>query len=609
MERFAREMARCYAKAPRWPEEELYSVIADALRVIGNTSKKYTDPTCVELSEDELEAENRRKMIEIFNGRSGVPGKKDMPPVLSFIHSRKELFKWLTTCFNNHTRGLVHRHRFTAKRTGSKVPPKGSPELVTWNRERQKPEVSLDANPEIRSRLEYQAVGGSGEHGEVDSDMEALLTPTEFLVFQQYSHPNAAALALATVDAFRGRNVSEVTLKVEHLSFGVGLSVQEFEAISATVRTKFDAYRAGKHRSGAERLAPVPPSRREALSSAEFLVYQQLTNPNQSARAMAAATRSPVQVEHLAAGIGMPVDLFQRLTAEVKTKLMDTSTQQNVAVAALEKIFDVQVPRSLPSLVIRRLFTLAARAQYEKVDENVATLLRNVGAEPPQVDTQKNLTCFGVLFSRNHHVCSACQARTACSAKAANFGLDQVTIAPSLLSARASVRTAEVIGAPSAPAPEAKKQAPAPSSPTSEREEEIRSYLEQHFKAVECYGENYYKHRAERRDKRVKHIVWVGERKEAVHPELNPRFCVRFCNPSVALQGKLVKLRGAFYAPESMSVKQVCELIAVHADRLFSDDPQDDVTVGQVCGLISACAKHMWVELVDGLRVLPLKRP
>lgn len=557
-EGFAREMARNYCNAD-WPEDTVYSVMADILRVIGNVAKRYTDISCPELLEEELEAEGRKKVISLFVGCNDIPGKEDKQPILERIKSRSELFAFIATCLNNHTRGLVHRHRFTAKRTGSRVPPKGSPDLAKWSRDYQKPEISLDAFPELRSRREFQIVTSPADGNEITDDMEELLTPMEYLVFQQFTHPNTSSLVLATVDAWRGKNLVDVHIKTEHQAGGLGISVEDFEFIWMSVRTKFEAYRMEKAHVGVQCISPVSAFKRELFTSTELLVYQQLVQPNRISKALAEAAKMPMQIDYLAAGVGMTTDLFSQLSTSVKTKLMDNSHTQT-AVAALESIFEVQVPKSLPALVVRRLFTLAARSQFEKITDNVAELLRNVGAEVPVVNSSGNLTCFGILFSRNHHVCSACQARNACSIKSANFGLDQVTLSPTLLSARASVRTAELIGN--------QEVSSRRLAPVSEREEEIRSYLEQHFKRAMDGGEEHYRHNGDV----GRNIVWLGSRSpsEVSHPDLNPVFLIRFCNPSVELQRKLIKLRGASYLPESMPTKEVFELISGHADVLYA---------------------------------------
>lgn len=616
LEPFARGLARTYSN-DRWPEDEVYSVVADALRVAGRTAKTYADPSCVELSLDELEAEMRRKIVEVFQGRPAEGRRKEKRPLLEWVSSRVELFKYLATCLSNQTKGLVHRHRFTAKRTGSKVPPKGSPELARWGREQQKPEISLDENPELRSRREFQTVGGGVSHlREIDDDMAASLNPLEFIVWQQMTDPNEMAWLLANLDASRGRSGMEVKITFDHYAQGVGLSVEEFTRIAKEVSVKFTEYRT-RSEEAPQLMKPAPGDRRARLSPVEFLVYQQLVAPNACSRAVAKAEGIVVRWGHLAYGVGMPVEMFKLLATTVKTKLMEKDLP---AIATLEEVFEVQVPRSAESLLVRRLFTLAARAKAERVTPEVVDLLRTIGAEPPEVNAQDNLTCFGVLFARNHHVCQVCQARKACAVRAANFGLDQVSLHPQLLPARAFVRTAEVVGQlmPSA----APKTA---TTPLSEREEEIVAYAGHHFRRVSSVGgRTTYAHRSQDITRSL--VVMSRERDS---------FRVRFCSPSLALQGQLVRRGAEFFAGDEVNATTVCALLGRHADELFAEEMAarakravvvvtgahsadtlemaegSTLTVTQLSHLLWTRARYLSSELFDPLIVRPLhfKRP
>ena len=273
-----------------WSYETLCSITADAMRMVRHLSSRYSDPTCMELNAEELEAEGRRKFIEqitcvkvltglpqklhegdlvvSFNGiaLSGVeqlmgelaqcsPGdsavieylrwpkplkkeeqkdavekpKRMKQGTMRFIlggsceakiagvefsemtdelrgkgvlfegfnplsivvkevdsdeplirgrapepPSRVELFSWLKCCANNHIRGIVHRCRFTVRRTGRKVPSKDS--KTEWNRSF-KPEVSLEAASEddhLNRAVERAAsIWDSHAVSEFDEDMGA----------------------------------------------------------------------------------------------------------------------------------------------------------------------------------------------------------------------------------------------------------------------------------------------------------------------------------------------------------------------------------------------------------------------------------------------------
>lgn len=595
--------------------------MADAIRVGTRTAKTYADPSCVELSQDELEAESRRKMIEIFQGLPAGGRRKEKRPILEWVKSREELFKYLSTCFNNQTRGLVHRHRFTAKRTGSKVPAKGSPELARWGREQQKPEISLDDNPELRYRREFHSIGGcmSSQIREVDDDMADMLNALEYLVWQQMTNPNELAWTVARLDATRGGSKgTDLKITFDHYAQGVGLSLEEFTRVAREVTRKFSEYQQDEH-GAPPRLPAASADRRARLSSVEFLVYQQLVAPNARSRALAQAekTEGVMKWDTLAYGIGMSVELFKSLATSVKTKLMEKDLP---AITTLEEVFEVQVPRSAEPLLIRRLFTLAARARAERVTDEIASLLRTIGAEPPKVNSQGNLTCFGVLYAKNHHVCQACQARKACAVRAANFGLDNVSLHPQLLPASASVRTAEVVvdRLPGVSNPSA-------TAPTSEREEAIRTYLEHHFRRVGTAGGKVsYAHKS----------ADVAGKLVSVERE-GGALRVRFLRPSPELQAEMQQGSSGYFPAETCSAETVCALLGRYADEVFSAEinakavkavqqratelaptpavtkPGTTLTMTEISYLFWVRARHIGGELVDRLVVKPLylKRP
>jgi hypothetical protein len=314
----------------------------------------------------------------------------------------------------------------------------------------------------------------------------------------------------------------------------------------------------------------------------------------------------------------MSVEMFKLLAATVKTKLMEKDLP---AIATLEEVFEVHVPRSAEALLVRRLFTLAARAKVERVTPEVADLLRTIGAEPPEVNAQDNLTCFGVLFAKNHHVCQVCQARKACAVRAANFGLDQVSLHPQLLPARAFVRTAEVVGQLATPV--ALKIAP----PLSEREEEVVAYVGHHFRRVTTLnGKVTYAHRS---PDITRSLVMTSREGDA--------FRVRFCSPSPALQSQLVRRGAEFFASDEADAATVCALLGRHADELFAEEmaalarravkvekvenplplslPGETeaarLSVTQISHLLWTRARYLSSEMFDQLTVRPLhfKRP
>jgi len=581
LEAFAREVSRTYATTA-WPEPEIYSVMADALRLCRAGAARYTDWSCVELHEEELEAEGRKKLLQLFQGREADTGKKTKarPPLLETIATRGELFKMLATCLNNHFRGLVHKHRFTAKRTGQKAPPKGSAELETWRRDHQKSSVSLDANPEVRSQIEFHshALNEGSTPGQMtpeeEDDLSEMCTPFEWSCYTECVTPSDTAWCLAYVDGHRGKKAGDplsVTLRDEHRAAALGIELSEYTAAMKSVFSKLLALRSG-YKDNAPAVSTASVKSRESLTSLERMVYQQVQAPNAAALALAKAAHAPKpQTEHLAAGLGLESGLFNRLVLSVKTKLMDTPP---VAISALETIFQVQVPRDVSSVIVRRLFTLAVReacAEREHIiTPEVVELLKQIGVEVPAKGQHGVLGCFGALFSRSHPVCNQCQARTACQARAANVGLDQVTLRPDALAApaRTMVRVPTVIVAEPAPVVAPVVAAPAPVVPqSSERAEAMRAHLDFHYRreqngpALAVYSH---------KGSPSRQIAEVGTRTGEWTKELNPAFLVRICNPSPAIRKKLVQVSRSFYLPEAMPVAEARKLIDEHAHWLYS---------------------------------------
>ena len=585
---YVASIARHYA-SDAWPYEELLSVVHDVMRIISKVSSKYIDVTCFALRRDELEAEGRRKLIELLQGKNGVPLLSKVSKRTAVPLTRNELFKWMTAAINNHIKSIVNRHRNTNKRT-----------VADESGGKLKPEISLDASPELRSSLEFQTVVSGCSDFDVEHDLEEFFTPLEFLVFSQYNTPSPGALTLAMIDAQRGKNPGEITVTDAHHAEALGLTTDELAAIGASITEKYKRY----INDGNSAEMPVKETWtsikasvfRDLLTAPELVVIFQLKSPNSQSVQLAKACRCQYpEIEHLAAGVGMSVALFSSIAERAKAKLKhymehpESHDKQHMAVSHLEDLFGLQVPRSLGPKVVRRLFTLAARAQFEKVTPEVANLLQLVGAEPPELNSGGNLVCFGVLYSRVDKKCVACHAKAACQAKAENFGLGSITLSPELLSARASVRTPiatdgtedDAVTAVSEPASkpisEPAKQTPA--APSSEREEEIRAHLDGNYKLVGCYGVLYYKHTVSKAG--AGHIARIEPLKSraaakvaAARLDINPAFTVRIVNAQEIHKPMLIKFEAGYYVPESWPVDHVKEFIDAHANYLFKHASQ-----------------------------------
>ena len=252
------------------------------------------------------------------------------------IRNRFEFFKFFKASVNNHIRGIVHRERFTIRRTGRRPPPRGQAfDAAAALTSTKNVEVSLD-DEESGIQVGESSDFASVFEREFMEDAKAYLNPVEYLVMEQLASPNMAAMAVATIEAYRGCNESrsvKVAIKTQHLAEGIGLPIETFKEIQENVRRKVRKYMDEVDTSG----------------SAEY----------------------------------------------------------QAALSRLEEIFELQVPRSVDRVVVRRLMTLVARDHHAKVTPEVKADLEAVGAEPPALKSGA-LLCFGVLYQKNHRSCAVC---------------------------------------------------------------------------------------------------------------------------------------------------------------------------------------------------------
>jgi hypothetical protein len=333
---------------------------------------------------------------------------------------------------------------------------------------------------------------------------------------------------------------------------------------------------------------------KEILSPLEFLIYRQMTNPNPHAVALAmvdsyrgrkAGSRIDIKImqDHLSAGLGMDRNAFSEVSEKIKTKVhrymhTEESGHTNAAIASLETIFGVQIPRAMPAGVVRRLLTLVARDNHQKVTPEVESMLKSVGAKPPSFNQNGDMACFGVLFQKNNRHCTVCGLHQSCEIEAANYDLGQVALSPKLFAEKVLVRTVaatDELPAISTAVPDvAEDAAPAEAqeaiaesagaAPMSIQDEELKSYLEGSFKPAIYREELYYQHKA-RDGKKLKSIFWLGR--------INGRLELRFCKASVKLAKHLVAgKRKTHYAPADISFDQLKKLINQHSDETFRSD-------------------------------------
>jgi hypothetical protein len=190
------------------------------------------------------------------------------------------------------------------------------------------------------------------------------------------------------------------------------------------------------------------------LTSLERLVFEQLLEPNQHATLEAlmdvwsgknASTK--VTVHHLAAGLGMPVDQFLTIRKQLQAKLKRIMPQNedyawNASVAFLAQTFNVEVPRSIEPVIVRRLFCLASRVYAHRLSPEIKHHLGVIKAVVPQ-ETSVGLDCFGIMFEDHDTKCRGCGVKSACAVQTRSVGLDKITPHPSVLGK--SVKTPHVL--------------------------------------------------------------------------------------------------------------------------------------------------------------------
>lgn len=467
----------------------LEEVWDDLQKVASSVASMYTDHTCFALSYEDLYAECMKKVVHVVE--KGYLKK-----------SRSEFFKIVKTAMNNHVRGIVQRHRFTIKRTGHRPPARDD-----VNATNTKPEISID-DPDNGIQVSGLVDGSAEYDDELIEDLKIFLTPAETMVLDQLRAPNSASFMHAYMEASTGRRRrDDLSVKVTHASmaYGLGLNLDEFSALEASIRKKYMA---------------------------------NIMTDNQE------------------------------------------DTKYNVALATLENVYGVQVPRSTEKIVVARLFTICARDQLEKLTPELEKVLLAVGAKPPVIGDGR-LACFGVLFQKNNRVCHSCGLNQACQVEAANYGLGEISISPKLLGSRSSrfptftdnppssmstTDQQESLEKPDAQSqttsnpvlkPEPKTQDQKDPFTHTERDEIILNHLKERYKAIKFGTDIYYTHKGGKNTC----VFYAGKEGE--------KFDIRICKPSDELKQLLVKKVRSYYLPDDITVEKALEIIDRHGNLTF----------------------------------------
>lgn len=238
----------------------------------------------------------------------------------------------------------------------------------------------------------------------------------------------------------------------------------------------------------------------------------------------------------------------QQVTMRLRS-MNENDLRYDAALQALSKVFGVQVPKSTPLMVTRRLFTIAARDNWKKVTPEVETDLTTVGAVAPK-HNHDSMNCFGVMYQRGHKICESCGVKVACSTQAANIGLGAITISPKLLGAKTR-RTPFIL-----PNPDVNALPPA----SNVRDMTIIDYLWRHFKQVTHNGEMYMQLR-EFSDKE-KLLFNLGESTIPLR--------LRFCKPGPILRTRLACVGKCYYLPDETEAETAILWINEHAKDAYA---------------------------------------
>lgn len=305
----------------------------------------------------------------------------------------------------------------------------------------------------------------------------------------------------------------------------------------------------------------------ERLMPIEQLVLAQLERPNihalnyaliDSARKQkpGCCAKIDITAKNQADGLGISEELFQKAVLQIQTVTLKVRDEMNpedqryeMSLGALAQLFNLQIPKSTPPMVVRRMLTIAARDNWQKVNPEVEEMLCHVGAEAPKFDKDA-MRCFGVLYLRGHRLCESCGVKVPCMTQAANKGLGDITIHPKLLGAK--LRRTPFVVPTASPAK--------PLLTSSMRDAEVIGYLSRNFKRVTHQGDLYFQIR-EFSDKQ-KLLFCIGQ--SAIPLRL------RFCNPCPALRKKLLYQNKGYYVSEIKTAEEVIEMINEHAKFAYA---------------------------------------
>jgi len=224
--------------------------------------------------------------------------------------------------------------------------------------------------------------------------------------------------------------------------------------------------------------------------------------------------------------------------------------RQSATIAQLKAVFGVQIPPTADDMLIRRLFTIAARDQHLKLNQQVAEMLETIGAKVPRLHKDM-ISCYGVLYKAYDRRCQSCGLKKSCHVEAANLGLTKITLSPRLLGSR-QVRSPVAL-----PIVDGEDTPGA----ASYDEAEILSYLDEYFTKFKRGDSIYYGHNTEDADRQVL-LFCLGSQTTPL--------MIRFCSPNESLKKKLVVKGKSWFVQAGTPTATVTALLDQHAKDMLN---------------------------------------
>lgn len=404
---------------------------------------------------------------------------------------RYDFFRFFKAAVNNHAKSRVQKYRFTEKRTGQKPPPREQRFV-----------------PEARPEDETEA------------------------------------------ETYR-KNV-DLSLDDPELGLQVPDQPQPVEAEDLDINWGFSS---------------VSSEYADLLTPREKLVFHEMIAPGSHARCYAEldAMRRlhgklsvKIKFSHMAEAVDLSYELFEETVLSIRNKIKayrmlteadrEKTFRDNAIIAQLKEVFGLQIPPDVDGMVIRRMLTMAARHQFDKLNDQINEMLTEVGAKVPRSIGGDKLSCYGVLYQKNCRQCNTCDLRHSCAVEAANQGLTKIVLDPKLLGSR-QIRIPAFL-------PRVSNQV---AGISKDDEIEIISHLDETFQRAERNGQTFYYHYVGT-DKKRRYMFCI---------ERTTPLKLRYCNPSDSLKKQLVGNRKTWYPREGASLSEMIALIEQHGKETF----------------------------------------